>query len=225
VLAATLPVSHRACHAAHDESVIAETEEEASRYVRMLRSGLSESRHHPDVRRVLLLVSLMVGLTTYDEYFPLVARAHHVETASIPLLVAITVAGQVVGTALTGWSSRFGSRTTGTVLCLGAVLVTVGVLVSPYAGFVAIGVGYGLANNAMLVGETRVQDAITGPARATVTSVLGLLEEVVALASFAAFAIGARWLGFPTLVALFGVPAVLVGLAVARWLPGPRDDS
>jgi hypothetical protein len=86
-------------------------------------------------------------------------------------------------------------------------------------------VGYGLANNAMLVGETRLQDTISGPARATVTSVLGLLEEVVAVASFVAFAVGARWLGFPTLVALFGIPAVMVALAVARWLPRRVDDS
>ncbi len=226
-LAATLPVSYRARHArAHDdESPVAETEEAASQYLLMLRAGLAESRHHPDVRRVLLLAAVMVGLTTYDEYFPLVARDHGVATATIPLLIAITVVGQVVGTALTGWSARFGSRTIGAILGLGAVLVTIGVLVSPYAGFVAIALGYGLANNAMLVGETRLQDTITGPARATVTSVLGLLEEIVALLCFTGFAIGSRWLGFPTLVALFGIPAVLVALAVVRWLPGPRDDS
>jgi hypothetical protein len=231
LLAATLPVSFRARHAhdrgsgPDDRSPLAETEQAASQYVRMLRSGLAESRHHPDVRRVLLLAAVMVGLTTYDEYFPLVARAHGVATATVPLLIAITVAGQVVGTALTGWSARFGSRTIGGVLGLGAVLVTIGVLVSPYVGFVAIAVGYGLANNAMLVGETRLQDTITGPARSTVTSVLGLLEEVVALAAFGVFAIGAQWFGFPTLVALFGIPAVLVALAVWRWLPGARDDS
>lgn len=228
VLAATLPVSRRARHAHEgegDDSALVETEQAASTYVRMLRAGLSESRHHPDVRRVLLLAAVMVGLTTYDEYFPLVARDHGVATATVPLLIAITVVGQVVGTALTGRSARFGSRAIGSILGLGAVLVTIGVLVSPYVGFVVVAVGYGLANNAMLVGETRLQDTITGPARATVTSVLGLLEEVVALASFAAFAIGARWLGFPTLVALFGIPAVLVAFAVMRWLPGPGEDS
>jgi hypothetical protein len=100
------------------------------------------------------------------------------------------------------------------------VLISVGALVTPYAGFVAIAIGYGLANNAMLVGETRLQDRITGPARATVTSVLGVLEDLSAILLFACFSLGSRVLGFPTLVALLGVPAVLVGLAVARWLPG-----
>jgi hypothetical protein len=104
----------------------------------------------------------------------------------------------------------------------GSVLISVGVLVTPYVGFVAVAVGYGLCNNAMLVGETRLQDRITGPARATVTSVLGVLEDLSAIALFASFALGSRVLGFPRLVALVAIPAVLVALAVVRWLPESR---
>ena len=227
LLAATLPVSDRARRPTHD-SPLAETERATSRYVAMLRAGLAESRHHPDVRRVLLLAAAMVGLTAYDEYFPLVARAHGVTTADIPLLIAITVAGQAVGTALVGRTARLTARAVGGVLAVGAVLVSVGALVTPYAGFVAIGVGYGMLNNAMLVGETRLQDTITGPARATVTSVLGFLEEVVALLVYAAFALGSHVLGFPALVALLAVPVLVVAAAVARHLPPAgrvREDS
>jgi MFS family permease len=227
LLAATLPVSLRARRPAHD-SPFAETERAASRYLAMLRAGLAESRHQPDVRRVLLLAAAMVGLTAYDEYFPLVARAHGVHTADIPLLIAITVAGQAVGTALVGSTSRLPARAVGAVLGIGALLVSVGALVTPYAGFVAIGLGYGMLNNAMLVGETRLQDTITGPARATVTSVLGLLEEVVALLVYAAFAAGSPVLGFPHLVALLAFPVLVVAAAVAGRLPAPRgarEDS
>jgi hypothetical protein len=109
------------------------------------------------------------------------------------------------------------------MLATGATLISIGALSPPYVGFVAIAVGYGLCNNAMLVGETRLQDTITGPARATVTSVLGVLEEVGAIALFACFAVGSRVIGFPELVALLAIPAVLVALAVARWLPGARE--
>jgi MFS family permease len=227
VLAATLPVSLKARRPAHD-SPLAETERAASRYLAMLRAGLAESRHQPDVRRVLLLAAAMVGLTAYDEYFPLVARAHGVNTTDIPLLIAITVAGQAVGTALVGRTARLPGRAVGALLGTGALLVSVGALVTPYAGFVAIGLGYGMLNNAMLVGETRLQDTITGPARATVTSVLGLLEEVVALLVYAAFAVGSHVLGFPHLVALLAVPVLLVAAAVAGRLPPPeggREDS
>ena len=222
VLAATLPVSHRARHAPHDEGAVSRTEHAASRYVAMLRSGLSESRHHPDVRRVLLLAAAMVAMTTYDEYFPLVARAHDVSTTVVPILIAVTVVGQAIGTALVGRTARVRGPLVATMLAIGAVLISVGALVSPYVGFVAIAVGYGLCNNAMLVGETRLQDTITGPARATVTSVLGVLEEVGAIALFLCFAAGSRVLGFPALVALLAIPAVFVAMAVARWLPDAR---
>jgi hypothetical protein len=174
---------------------------------------------------VLLLAGTMVGFTAYDEYFPLVARDHGVATSTVPVLIAITVAGQVVGTALVGRTARFRGPVVGAVLGGGALLVSLGALSAPYAGFVAIAVGYGLLNNAMLVGETRLQDTITGPARATVTSVLGLLEEVVALTVYAAFAVGSHVLGFPVLVALLGLPALVVAAAVVRWLPGPAADS
>jgi hypothetical protein len=170
----------------------------------------------------------MVGLTAYDEYFPLVARAHGVTTSDVPLLVALTIVGQVVGTAMVGRSARLTARVVGGLLGLGAVLVSIGALVTPYAGFVAIGIGYGMVNNAMLVGETRLQDTITGPARATVTSVLGFLEEVVALLVYATFALGSQVLGFPALVALLGVPVLVVAGAVARHLPPARrvrEDS
>lgn len=228
VLAATLPVSERARHAPHPphaESAVAGTEHAASRYVAMLRAGLSEARHHPDVRRVLLLASAMVAMTTYDEYFPLVARDHDVSTTVVPILMAVTVVGQAIGTALVGRTGRARGRTVAMMLATGACLISVGALVTPYVGFVAIAAGYGLCNNAMVVGETRLQDMITGPARATVTSVLGVLEEVGAIALFACFAIGSRALGFPELVALLALPAVLVALAVARWMPAARDEG
>src|SRR3954468_7906594 len=227
LLAATLPVSAAARRPSHD-TPLAETERATSRYLAMLRAGLAESRHHPDVRRVLLLASAMVGLTAYDEYFPLVARSHGVTTADIPLLVAITVAGQVIGTALVGRTSRLPARAVGALLGGGAVLVSLGALVTAYVGFVGIGIGYGMLNNAMLVGETRLQDAITGPARATVTSVLGVLEEVVALLVYAAFVVGSHVLGFPALVALLAVPVLVVAALVARHLPPAGrvvDDS
>jgi hypothetical protein len=222
LLAATLPVSRRARRPAHG-AALTETEQAASRYLRMLRAGLAESRHHPDVRRVLLLAAAMVGLTAYDEYFPLVAHAHGVATSDIPLLIGIVVAGQAVGTALVGRTARLRAPAVGALLALGALLVSLGALVTPYVGFVAIGIGYGLLNNAMLIGETRLQSTITGPARATVTSVLGLLEEVVALLVYAAFALGSQVLGFPSLVAWLAVPVLVVAAAVARRLPPARD--
>lgn len=220
VLAATLPVSPAARRPHGDGSV----EHAVVGYLAMLRSGLAEVRGHPPVRRATVLAGLMVGFTAYDEYFPLVARDHGVATRTVPLLIALTVVGQVAGTVSAAGVARLSRRSLGAIEAVGALLVSVGALATPYAGFVAIALGYGLLNAAMLAGETRVQDVITGPARATVTSVLGVLAEVVALTVYGAFAILARAAGFPLLVALLGIPVVLVAAAVVRWLPA-REDS
>jgi len=120
---------------------------------------------------------------------------------------------------------RMPSRAMALVVVSGGALISWGALVDPLVGFAAIAVGYGLLNNTMIVSEARLQEVITGPARATVTSVHGLATEVVALAVYAAFALAADLVSVPVLVALLGIPIVVVAGCVARWLPGPRHTD
>jgi hypothetical protein len=168
----------------------------------------------------VLIAAVLVGFTAYDEYFPLVAADHGVPAAEVPVLIVLTVAAQAVGTALAGRSARLGRRTLGAIVGAGGLLISVGALVTPYAGFVAIAVGYGLLNNAMIVTEARLQEVISGPARATVLSVYGLGTEVVAVAIYGSFAVAAGVLAVSHLVALLGIPIVVVAWWVARRLPG-----
>lgn len=201
------------------------------RYLTMLGFGVEEAMHHATARRVVLISALLLGLTTYDEYFPLVAREDGATTAQVPLVVAVVVVGQFVGTALAGRTAAMGRRTMGGVVALAAVLISLGAVSGSLAGFVAIAAGYGLMHNAIVVSEARLQEVITGSARATVTSVAGLSSELVALAVYATFAGGARWLTVASLVALLGVATLAVAVAVARWLPGggvstvPPEDA
>jgi MFS family permease len=237
ILAATLPVSMRARRPAsapagaadgsHLHDVVDETEEWATRYVAMLRAGLNEASTSVDVRRVVLIAAVLIGLTAYDEYFPLVAQDHGVVPSTIPVLIGVTVVGQVVGTALAGRTARMSPRVMAGVVAVGGGLISFGAVVSPVDlqlfAFGAIGVGYGLLNNAMLVAEARLQQVISGPARATVTSVHGFATEVFALVVYVTFAVLAGVLSVPTLVALLGVPIVAIAVAVARWFPPARS--
>ena len=119
------------------------------------------------------------------------------------------------------------ARTMGLVLLGSAVLISAGALVDrPWVGFAGIAVGYGLLNNAMIVSEARLQDVITGPARATVTSSAGLATEVVALAVYIGFAATGGFVSVPVQVAALGVPLVLVALLAARTFPpSPRASE
>jgi MFS family permease len=192
----------------------------ACRYVVMLQSGLSEVMRHRLVRHAVLIVS-MLGLLAFDEYFPLVAHEHGASTETVPLMVALTMAGPAIGTALAGRTARMGGRTMAWALAAAAILMAIGAVEGRWIGFVAIAVGYGIAANVMIVAEARLQDAITGPARATVTSVSGVFSEVFALAAYGAFALGSAWFAVSTLVAALSAPILLIAMLVPQWLPRP----
>ncbi|MDR7311954.1 MFS family permease [Nocardioides luteus] len=217
LLAATLPVSREARHGRRDP-------DDGAGYLTMLRAGLTEASRTPSVRRALLVASVLVGMTAYDEFFPLVADAHGVAAATVPVLVSLATLAQAVGTALAGRTAGMSPRALAAVVAAGATLISLGALVHPYVGFVGIALGYGLLNNAMIVAETRLQDSIEGPARATVTSVLGVGEETFALATYLFVGVTAGLVGVPVAIALIGLP-VVTGAVCSHLLISRRRMS
>nr|WP_054811639.1 MFS transporter [Nocardia arizonensis] len=203
-----------------------------ARYRSMLRAGIGESVRVRHVRAGVLLVALIYGVTAYDEYFALLAEDAGVSTAIVPLLVGVTVLGSLAGSLLAGRTQRMSGVVMGVALAVAGVLFIAGTvaagiaagqprLVYPLtvAGFTAIGLAYGIVFNADVVAEARLQDAIEGQARATVTSVSGLLSEVVALAVFGFVVVVTRWLSLSSTVALLGVVMLVIAWAAPKWLP------
>jgi len=170
----------------------------------------------------VLIVALLLGLTTYDEYLPLIAREAGASTAMVPILVGAVTVGQLIGTALAGRTAHLSTRAIGAISAAGALMLAAGSLSGHPAGFVALAAAFGLAHNAVIVAEARLQDSISGRARATVTSVAGLATEVVVLAVYVGVAIGSAWLSVSVLVALCAIPTLAAAAAAARWLPPRR---
>lgn len=237
-IAASLPRAPRAVTVAlvdelQDGAEAASTSPQAgggafTTYVSMLRSGMTEALRRPTVRGGVLLAAILFGFTALDEYFGLLARDGGASTQTVPLLVALTVGGSLLGSVLAGRTAGMRSVTmarvlvgAGVALAAGAVLGGAGT--TGVAGFALIGLGYGLVTNAMVVADSRLQDAIEGPARATVTSVAGLLSELVALAIYAVVALLSVWLSMATLMVALALPVVATAPVVRRWLPArPR---
>jgi len=193
-----------------------------ARYVARLREGLREAGRHAAVRGATIVSALVIGLSAYDEYVPLVAAEHGAGTTAAPLVLAAVVAGQVVGTALAGRTSAMAPRTVGVVVALAALAQSVGAWRGGGLGFALLAGGYGMLSNAMVVSEARLQAVISGPARATVTSTAGLATEVVSLAVYGGFALGSRAWSMTTLVVLLGLPTLGAAMVAARLLPaGP----
>jgi Major Facilitator Superfamily len=192
-----------------------------ARYLVMLRAGLNEVIRERTIRHAALIASLMMGFLVFDEYFGLIAREDGAPTGTVPYLIGLTVAGQAIGTALAGRTSRISGRAMAVALGVAAVLLAAGVAYGDWAGFAAIGIGYGITNNAIIAAEARLQEAISGRARATVTSVTGFISENFALVVYATFALGSVWFTITALTIALTAMLGGVALLVPRWLPSP----
>ncbi|MFF2086451.1 MFS transporter [Nocardia sp. NPDC058176] len=204
----------------------------SSRYVIMLRTGLAEALRVRRVRRGVLLGALLYGITAFDEYFGLLAVSGGASTSTSALLVGVTVVGSLVGSLLAGRTEVLSARTLAIALFTAGILfiagaLAVGVDADPallWIGFLGIGLAYGIDFNVEVVADARLQAAIEGPARATVTSVSGLLSEIVALAVFGFVAAATVWLSMSVTIALLGVVLLVTAALVPSWLP-PRHDE
>ena len=147
-----------------------------------------------------------------DEYAPLIADDLGAPTETIPLLLAIPMVGQIVGTALAGRAARASSRTIAAMVVVAAAGLAVVASVGSVGAFVALGVATGILWALSIVAEARLQDAITGRSRATVMSVAGVASEGAGLLVVGWYAVGP-----PPVVAtaLLSVATVLL-IALAR---------
>ncbi|XVV02840.1 MFS transporter [Actinosynnema sp. CA-248983] len=165
-----------------------------------LRSGLAESSAVPAVRRAVIAVAVLTGIDALEEYFPLMAQDWHVPTALVPIaILAIPLAGAA------GAATAHTRRHIAQLLALSALLLALAGFLRHPAGLALVAVSYGLYRLVLVIAETRLQHHITGPARATVTSVAGLGSEVAAYAVYATWTLGE-------------VPAVAAGILLVALL-------
>ncbi|MGX6510214.1 MFS transporter [Rhodococcus sp. SJ-2] len=189
------------------------------RYISALRDGTSEVRTDKVVRRAVILAAALLACLAFDEYFGLLAREGGAPIEQVPVLVALTVAGQVLGAAAAGRTASMSGRVMGVLVIAGALLLAAGAMVGGVGGFIAIGLGYGALHNTAIVAEARLQATMSGRTRATVTSVMGLTSEVMSVAVFAWFAVGSAWIPLSALVVSTVLPLLVVGITAVRWLP------
>ena len=188
----------------------AEVRSVVAEYLATLAAGLREATRHPPVRRAVVRVSLLMGLLAFDEYLPLVAAGAGFAEGTVPLLMALTFGAQALASALAGRAARLPAPRRAGLLALGAVLIAAGAASRSPAGFAALVAGYALANCMMIVAGADLQHAITGRARATVTSTVGLGSEIVAVAVFLAYAGGSLLAPVGVLVAVNALPLLAV---------------
>ncbi len=189
------------------------------RYFATLKVGVAEAVSSPAVRGLVLAAGLLEGLDALEEYFTLLAEDWGVPTGWIPLAELII---PLTGAAATWWSSRrmdgagaIGRHTLAAALGAGAVLLATGQWFATPTGLTGVAVFYGLYRIVLVAVGSRLQDAIEGPARATVSSVAALLSELAAIAIYGLWALD----GLAPITALILLLAALLPWALRQRRP------
>ncbi|MEU9016882.1 MFS transporter [Actinomadura sp. NPDC048394] len=184
--------------------------------VGVLRDGAAQVRRDPAVRGALVLAAVVTGVTSVDEYVPLLVRSTGVAAVWVPLLVLVVTVGDAVG----GWVAGRGVRWLGPVLGAGAVLLAAGSVGESVWGVPVVAVAFGAFRWSVAAVDARLQERVGDGARATVTSLAGFGTEAVCMAVFGGYALGSAWAGPGVLMAVAAVPFGVVGVVV--WAAARR---
>ncbi|WP_336207398.1 MFS transporter [Nonomuraea sp. LPB2021202275-12-8] len=189
---------------------------EDSGYWAVMKAGLAEAHRDRLVLRALILVTMVTAIWgALEEYIPFLGTEAGVADAGIPVLVLIVWIGATAGGLLAGAAARrLTERGLAVTLAVAAAALAGGALSGHPAGIVPIAVAFGLLQMSEVLADARLQDSITGPSRATVTSVAGLGTNVITLLVFAAYGAASSMTGHGVAFALLSAPYVLVAL----WL-------
>ncbi|HEX5995088.1 MAG TPA: MFS transporter [Jiangellales bacterium] len=193
--------------------------EDLRTFAATLRSGADEvRRRRPVLIALLFLVAVSAIWGALDEYVPLLAVNTGVSTAMLPALILVVYVGVAVGGLLGGVAGRLPRRAVGVLLALAAMAMAVGALTGHAAGFALIGAAFCVFQMVEIAADARLQHAITGPARSTVTSLAGFGTELATIGVFVIY--GAASVGAGHAVQ-FGIWAAVYAL-LALVLVGRR---
>ncbi|MEO3852257.1 MFS transporter [Streptomyces sp. B8F3] len=188
-------------------------------WVGTLRAGLAELRADPSVRGALLLVPAVVAVWgSLDEYTPYLVREAGVADPAVPLYLLLVWAGAAAGGLLAGRVEERGraAHTPAGVLAAllagSAVALAAGGLAGTAMGIALVGVAFGGFQVATVLAEARLQERITGPARATLTSLAGVGTDLGTIAVYGAYGLigSAAGLGHGVAFAVCALPYLVV---------------
>ncbi|MBM7080648.1 MFS transporter [Micromonospora humida] len=181
-----------------------------------LRAGLAGARADRRVRAAVLLVPAVTAVWgVLDEYAPLLARDTGVAASTVPLLLLPVWLGMTVGGLLAPAAERLTDRGYAALLTLAAVALAAGAAVRHPGGFLLLGVAFCALQLATVLADARLQDRITGPGRATVTSVAGMGTDLAMVVAYAGYPLVAATGGHPLAFVAAAVPYLLVAGVLA----------
>ncbi len=197
-----------------------EDDEEEEDYFTLLKAGVHEAVTSPPIRYIFLVTMfLIVSYDIYDEF----VEPYVFETGFSHSMVAFLASGIVLAAALgeffaerfekSSMNGLFGLMVLANLLLMGAFFMTAYAVPALIAAYCLV---FAMARVQLMA---RLQDHIEGAARATVTSTLGLGENVGAIAWFLMFgAIAETSMG----TASASMAVICIGLVAIFLYVAPR---
>ncbi|MEV2272560.1 MFS transporter [Nonomuraea africana] len=192
-------------------------DDDSAGYLDTLRAGLAEARTSPKVRHALLLVPAVTAIWgELEEYVPLLAREGGATTQAVPLLVLLVWVGATSGGLLAKYGGRLRARGFAAILAVGGLALGLGAITGHPAGFAGIALAFAMFQLGGVLADARLQERITGPSRATVTSLAGLATDVCTIVALVMYGAASLVLPHSVLFALFSVPYLVIALVMSK---------
>ncbi|HSX07368.1 MAG TPA: MFS transporter [Candidatus Saccharimonadales bacterium] len=202
VVAFTLPVKKRQ-----------ESAEKSPAYLLIIRQAAREVRLSPTLLRLIAFgVFAGVLFRIFDEYASLIIKAAGVPTGLIPI-ISVAVFLPVIVADFFAYKLEHLRQIAFMIFILiaGIAFVVAGKYLGP-AGIVFFAFSMLLIKGSITIFSAKVQHAITGATRATVTSINSFGVEVAAVVAFFAYGLAAHAWGTRGALVLYGAIACAVGL-------------
>jgi MFS family permease len=191
-------------------------------YMATLRAGIAEAHADRRVRRWLLLVPAITAIWgALEEYTPLLIRETGIEVARVPLYYMLIYGGVSLGGLVAAAGNRLSGRGLSVLVAGAAVTMAGGASSDHPAGILLVAAAFAAFQVATVVADTRLQDRITGAARATVTSVASLATDGVTIAVNGTYAVLAP-VGHGAAFALLAVPYLVVAALIRNGAGTPQ---
>jgi hypothetical protein len=178
----------------HDDE--AGVSEGVGEFLGTLRQGLDLVRGNGRLRHLVLYIAAVVAIWGgLEELVPLLAADSDIPERLIPLLAMGVNAGVALGGVLAGPAARLGQRWLAVGVAVAGGALALGVASGSPWGLVGVVAAFAVFSLAGLVAQARLQDAITGPARATVTSLAGLGTDAANIGVYLLYAAASQYGG------------------------------
>ncbi|MGC5256389.1 MFS transporter [Gordonia sp. DT218] len=176
------------------------------------------------LRRVVVLLIALTWVAALDEYLPLLADAMWSDAmwsgsaaaTGVSMLMVVVAVGDIAGGHAASRTdvTDFRPRRLAPWLLAGAIALGLGAISGHPVGIILVAFAFGVFGWALVMADAMMQHRIPTGARATITSVVGVGEETVAIAAFGAWAAGSVWLAPTTSFAVAAVPYAVLAVVL-----------